>query len=256
MRCAYAYDPRVTVAQRAARRRPAAATSTPPDRLDEAFASIGLTRDYSALDLDGLTLDVVFWTEDTPIYESLFAEARPALVIEVGSWKGASVLQMDEVSRRLGLETRFVCVDTWLGSSDHWLDAKHAPSLMLRSGYPSMFRQFVFNVVSSAAAERIYPLPMTSTSGARVLERLGVVADIVYIDAGHEREEVAADAAAYFDLLRPGGILFGDDYHPKWPGVVKAARSFARRRLLRLETRDQKWIVRRRRGAFAQRLGR
>lgn len=37
--------------------------------------------------------------------------------------------------------------------------------------------------------------------------------DLVYIDAGHSREEVMADVAAWTPKVRPGGILAGHDYH-------------------------------------------
>jgi hypothetical protein len=84
---------------------------------------------------------------------------------------------------------------------------------------------------------------MTSTTAARVLRRLGVVADAIYLDAGHEEEELAADLRLYYDLLRPGGALFGDDYDERWPGVMRAANSFSRRQGLELGVHAKKWIV-------------
>jgi hypothetical protein len=38
---------------------------------------------------------------------------------------------------------------------------------------------------------------------------------------------VKADLDAYWKLLRPAGILFGDDYHLRWIGVVRVVHSFA-----------------------------
>jgi hypothetical protein len=61
-----------------------------------------------------------------------------------------------------------------------------------------------------------------------VLKRLGVTADLIYGDGGHEEHEVASDLALYSGLLRPGGIIFGAEYHPRWPGVVRAVETFGK----------------------------
>jgi len=215
-----------------------------PEELPALFASIGIDCDYSALDLADLTVDTQGWGSFHPIFADVFRVLRPRVVIEVGTWKGASLLHMHELGRTFGCETRFVCIDTWLGSNDSiWLDPHDRRHLMLRGGYPTMFRQFVFNLLEHDAADDVFPLPMTSTTAARVLRRLGVVADAIYLDAGHEEEELAADLRLYYDLLRPGGALFGDDFDERWPGVMRAANSFSRRQGLELGVHAKKWIV-------------
>ena len=50
------------------------------------------------------------------------------------------------------------------------------------------------------------------------------MADIIYIDAGHEYEAVLLDAQLYWNLLNPGGYIIFDDY--SWPGVIKAVDEF------------------------------
>jgi len=58
------------------------------------------------------------------------------------------------------------------------------------------------------------------STAARLFEA-GTV-DFVFIDAGHTREAVAADIAAWLPKVRPGGRIAGHDYAPEWPGVVQA----------------------------------
>ena len=188
-------------------------------------------------------MDLQGWGADRPIFELLLAEVRPSVVIEVGVWKGASLLRMHGLARELGLRTQFVAVDTWLGSSEHWLGAKDRARLRLRGGYPDLYRQFVFNLLA-LGAEDVFPLPMTSTAAAVVLRELGVRADLVYIDAGHEEDDVRADLANYSALLLPGGVMFGDDYEPTWPGLVRAVDTFARRRRRKLEHAGGVWVIR------------
>ncbi|MEW5772534.1 MAG: class I SAM-dependent methyltransferase [Thermodesulfobacteriota bacterium] len=46
--------------------------------------------------------------------------------------------------------------------------------------------------------------------------------DLVFVDAGHQYEEVSADLADWHPKVRPGGWLVCDDYTAEWPGVVRA----------------------------------
>jgi hypothetical protein len=217
---------------------------TSADDLGTTLTRIGITRDYAQLELDGFEPDVDGWGFQHPIFDEAIERYRPRVVVEVGTWKGASVLRMHGASLEHGTGTEFVCVDTWLGSAaEIWLDPDTRRSLHLEGGYPTMFRQFVANVLSHGAQDVVYPLPMTSSAAAHVLERLGVMADVVYIDAGHEYEEVSADLRLYWSLLRPGGLMFGDDFAESWPGVQRAVVKFARRHGLDLETQAEKWLL-------------
>jgi hypothetical protein len=45
--------------------------------------------------------------------------------------------------------------------------------------------------------------------------------DWVYIDGGHEYEQVKADHWAYYHVVRKGGIISGHDYSPDFPGVCR-----------------------------------
>ena len=230
-------------------RRPSPKRSKPArrDELPALFASIGIDRDYSDLDLEGLAVDLQGWGSEHALFEELFRELRPSVVVEVGSWKGASLLHMHGLSRTYGCETLFVCVDTWLGSSEHWLAADDRLSLGLRGGYPTIYRQFVFNVVEHGAVDDVFPMPMSSVSAAVVLRKLNVEADLIYIDAGHEEEEVSSDLRRYVDLLRPGGVMFGAEYHTRWPGVIRAVDAFRRDSRVELDLRDDGWWLFRRR---------
>lgn len=114
--------------------------------------------------------------------------------------------------------------------------------LMLRDGFPGMYLQFVANVVAVGHRDRIRHLPMTSTAAAELLSLFQLTADAIYIDAGHLEHEVYADMRAYWPLLKPGGIFFGDDYSASWPGTVRAVNRFAAETGLKLRGTDWKWM--------------
>ena len=216
--------------------------------LAEKWARIGLDRNYSALDLDGLNPDLQGWGSRPRLFDQVICEEKPQLVIEVGTWKGASLVHMAKLADRTDVKTQFICVDTWLGSNDTlWLNENFRKSLLLQGGYPTMYRQFIRNILDSGIAERVFPLPMTSTAAYHVLRRLRVRADVVYIDAGHEEEEVAIDLSLYYRLLKPNGVLFGDDYGPRWPGVVAAVNKFAAQTGVPVWTTPGKFMLRKQR---------
>lgn len=47
-------------------------------------------------------------------------------------------------------------------------------------------------------------------------------ADFVFIDAGHSYRAVQSDIAHWLPKVKPGGWFGGHDYHPKFPGVIRA----------------------------------
>jgi hypothetical protein len=47
-------------------------------------------------------------------------------------------------------------------------------------------------------------------------------ADFVFIDAGHSYRAVQSDIRAWEPKVKPGGWFGGHDYHPKFPGVIRA----------------------------------
>jgi hypothetical protein len=66
--------------------------------------------------------------------------------------------------------------------------------------------------------------------------------DFVYIDANHSYESVKEDVATWFPKVKPGGILGGHDYEPKFPGVVKAVNEFVSGRSdIKLQSGDKEW---------------
>src|SRR5581483_5345280 len=104
-----------------------------------------------------------------------------------------------------------------------------------------LYPQFLANVISERLTGTIFPLPMTSTSAAHLLSCYGIEADLIYIDGGHLEYEVYGDLAAFWPLLRKGGVLWGDDYDRGWPEVVKAVLRFASDNGLYLEASGSKF---------------
>lgn len=76
---------------------------------------------------------------------------RPETILEVGSWHGRSAVTFVWNGRNLGLKTTVLCVDTWLGSKEHWSDKFPSSewsraALELRDGEPTSFEHFKRNI--------------------------------------------------------------------------------------------------------------
>ncbi len=59
--------------------------------------------------------------------------------------------------------------------------------------------------------------------------------DFIYVDGyAHTGEEGGQTIADWYPKLKPGGIVAGDDYHPRWPLVLEAVHAFVAERGLPL----------------------
>ena len=86
-------------------------------------------------------------------------------------------------------------------------------------------------------------MPLSSLSACDWLRDLGVSAELIYIDADHEAEAVFTDINSYWKLRTPEGLMFGDDYHPAWPGVQSSVQMMAERQNIDLQVYQEKWIL-------------
>ncbi len=195
-------------------------------------ALLGLADPFAEPLDEPLAEDLQGWAGTDPLLRRAVEIARPGLVIEVGTWKGQSAVFMAEHCRALGLDACILCIDTWLGSLEHLLDDRFRALLRVRRGRPTIYEQFLANVRARGLEGYITPLPQTSRTAARLLRARGLLADLIYIDASHEEQDVLEDLEAYWPLLRPGGLLVGDDHIAPFPGVIRACSAFARRHAL------------------------
>lgn len=199
---------------------------------------------YEGHDVAAHPADLQGWGSNDPIFRYVLATLRPQVIIEVGTWKGASAIHMGLLLRELGIPGQIVCVDTWLGSPEHFIGhvAAWRQSLRLQNGYPRLYFTFLTNVIEHGLTDVIVPLPATSENAAAILAYRKISADVVYIDGAHEFDAVKRDISKYWGLLSEHGAMIGDDYQ-QWPGVTQAANEFAKENALRLAGRPGKFVL-------------
>ncbi|EIC20510.1 class I SAM-dependent methyltransferase [Thiorhodovibrio frisius] len=180
---------------------------------------------YRGLSVDQSLVDMEGWGSDHPLLTYAIDQLRPPLIIEVGSWKGRSAINMAKCLKVLGIPGEILCIDTWLGSPEHWMLDSWYQSLKVTNGRPTIYHTFINNVMANNCSDIITPVSLTSDGAYYLLKNLEVTAKLIYIDAGHEYESVKNDIEHYWEILDPKGVMILDDYLG-WPGVTRAVNEF------------------------------
>lgn len=160
---------------------------------------------------------VIGWNGTSGIFKNLIEKIRPATIIEVGSWHGQSSITMALAVKELGIDTKIYCVDTWLGALEFMggpgsitSNGDHSRDLQPRDGYPQVYYTFLQNIKDHGVDDIIIPVPQTSLIAARWFKKHGITAELVYLDASHDAEDVELDVKNYLPICT--NTLFGDDY--------------------------------------------
>ncbi|MBD6617602.1 glycosyltransferase [Komarekiella sp. 'clone 1'] len=203
--------------------------------------NLGLENPYTNFNYQDYPLDLQGWGSNHPSFSQLIDQIKPKIIIEVGTWKGASAVHMAKLLQEKHIDGTIVCVDTWLGAIEH-LSGEYSISLSRKHGWPTMYYQFLANVMYNNLHDSIVPLPLPSNIAGRWIQQKDLKADLIYIDASHEADDVYADITLYWELLKPNGVMLGDDYVVlKHIGVTSAVHKFTKERNLTLKTAGNKW---------------
>lgn len=171
--------------------------------------------------------DLQGWNSQHPYLSESIAELRPKVILEIGVWKGGSTVFMANELKKHALSSVVIAVDTWLGSSEHWMGQSNS-DLSFLNGRPALYYKFLSNVIHAKVADYVVPLPIDSLNAAEILRIAGVRPELIHLDGGHDYESVMADLRVWWSVLAPGGVLIGDDYYSNgvWPTVRQAFDDF------------------------------
>lgn len=184
------------------------------------------------------------WGSTGAVFAELMEAVRPAVVVELGAFLGASALHMAAVARNLSLSPAILCVDDfrgWPAFRDRFRRDVPPP----RHGDALLLPQFMANVVAAEGARVVLPLPFSTASALAALCEWGVYADLIEVDAGHDFHSAWADINLAWAVLRPGGVMFGHDYFTSADdrGVRRAVTLFAKVKGLTVRPHGQHWVL-------------
>lgn len=129
-------------------------------------------------------------------------------IVEIGSWSGRSARAFAD-----NTPGTVLCVDTWADNA--YGDAPAEKTCTLEW----LWNEFHFNTLD---CKNLHAWRMNSIEGAEQAKKLGMTFDLIFIDAGHNYEDVVADINGWRPMLAPNGVLCGHDYADYHPGVIKA----------------------------------
>lgn len=162
------------------------------------------------------------------IFKELVEKHQPKRIIEVGSWKGGSIIQW---ATHAGPDCIIYSVDTWLEAASGVLSRDKGYKVPMRNGHPMTYWTFLNNLQKAGVARQVIPIINTSTIGAQVLETHKITAPLIYIDGDHCYEQAHRDLVNYWELLEPGGSMLVDDL-TVFPSVYAAVIQFTQEKRL------------------------
>jgi predicted O-methyltransferase YrrM len=148
--------------------------------------------------------DVPGWFSWPAIYDDAIARAPQsgALFVDVGVFCGRSVIYLAQKAMEAGKDIRIDAVYDYSRSFGLTPDATRAffevcgvtDKITLRTGRPAA-------QATAYADDSI---------------------DMLYLDCDHSYEAMVAVISAFLPKVKSGGVIAGDDYTDKWPGVIRA----------------------------------
>lgn len=152
---------------------------------------------------------------------------KTSVVVELGSFCGLSANILAETA----VNATIICVDHFKGSIEHTRNEAWAARL------PRLHETFLRNLWPHRA--RVIPLRATTLDGMREIYELGIVPNLIYVDAAHDEESVSQDVSLAMELF-PVSELIGDDWlHPSVRRGVVAATHKAQF----VEAHHESWYV-------------
>lgn len=159
------------------------------------------------------------------IFNDCIKYLKPKLILELGSWKGASANNMANLTKQYNLNSKIICVDTWLGTIINYLSETNSKiGLTTTNGYPNIYYYFLANVIYNNNKDIIYPIPNTTSNAFKIIKKKNIKINMIYIDASHEYNDVYNDLNNSWDILVDNGIIIGDDIDRI--GIIKALDKF------------------------------
>ena len=142
------------------------------------------------------------WMDFENIYTEQVNNAQPgAHFVEVGCWKGRSAAYMAVEIARSGKQIQFDAIDIWTGAG-----SGYAHDTAVQS--QTLYEEFLNNI--EPVKDFVKPIREWSAPAAALYADASL--DFVFIDAGHDYDNITKDIRAWLPKVRPGGLLAGHDF--------------------------------------------
>jgi hypothetical protein len=161
------------------------------------------------------------WFSYKELYNEVVENSKNGDVfVEVGSWFGKSTNYLVSKIKEAGKDIKFTTIDTFKGTDDEDLHQE-----IVNDFNGDILYEFIDNVVLSDNYDDFEIIKDTSLNASK--QFLNNSIDYIMLDGGHSYEDVKSDLYTWYNKIKPGGIISGDDYGGSFfPGVTKAVDEF------------------------------
>jgi hypothetical protein len=151
--------------------------------------------------------DVEGWCDFRDLYTAISKQLKDGdTFVEVGAWKGQSIIHLCQRLQDQGKKVKLWAVDTFSGDAD--------------TGTANVYPEFDANIEAAGCSEiKAVALPSVEVAPAF---KDGTLAG-VFIDAAHDFDSVLADINAWLPKVKRGGIFAGHDADSE--GVQRALKA-------------------------------
>lgn len=161
------------------------------------------------------------WFSYANLYDKIIEKLpESANAVELGTWLGKSTNYFASKIKKSGKRINFTAIDTFKGTQN-----ENFYKSTLESFGGDVFYDFIDNTVLSDNYNTFEVIKDTSKNAANQFGNSSV--DFLMIDASHDYESVKSDLNIWYNKIKPGGYIAGDDYGiDAFPGVAKAVNNF------------------------------
>ena len=161
------------------------------------------------------------WFAFDELYNQFVEEAKDGdTFVEVGTWFGKSTNYLVNKIKESKKDIKFTTIDTFKGTDDEELHQN-----IVGAFNEDIFYEFIDNTVLSKNYNKFEIIKDTSHNAANQFSNGSI--DYLMLDAGHSYDDVKADINYWYNKIKPGGTISGDDYGGSFfPGVTRAVDEF------------------------------
>ncbi len=162
-----------------------------------------------------------FLPEAKQLYDLAKKNAGRGAIVEIGSALGGSACFLSRASQQAN-GNKVYCVDLWPILTDEAAAKRTAlwPSNNVLFTAGPLFDKFLANVRENGVPDLIVPIRGKSTDVAQTWKQ---PIQLLFIDCGHDYEDIKADIRAWEPFVVKGGVIVFHDYGCQtYPGVAQA----------------------------------
>jgi predicted O-methyltransferase YrrM len=179
------------------------------------------TIELDGIDGEGIEEDRQGWGSNHGIFRQVIKFLRPVTIIELGTWKGASAINMAGLCKENGIAAQILCVDNFIGFPSYYFRKEQAhKEFKIKGGFPRLYWTFMKNVVTAGHQDVITPLVMQTENAFQVCRAKNIRADLIYVDGDHSYQGCKRDLSLFDPILSEDGVFLCDDY--QWEGAKQA----------------------------------